>query len=484
MLSSRSNALARAAGAAALALFALLAAASPSLAAASSSLSTAASAAHTPSTAAHASSTPPLGGINIVDLRRGSTPAEADRAISLARSMHAKIVRTEVPWAVFEPNGPGQIDPGAQAFTDQLMSDAAAAGIRVIATVDFSPCWASGAPANLLASCSPGQSSAANGWPPADPATYAHFVAYLAQRYGSELTAIEVWNEPDQSNEAYFGGPNKAERYAVLLRAAYPAIKAANPAVKVLAGSFVGPNGNFLRALYAAGIKGYYDGLAVHFYTLTLGALRAIHEVQLANGDATPLWLSEFGWTSCWPGQKIEQEQGCVTPAVQAQNLTNMFRSLASTSYVAAELVYKLQDSTNEDFGALTSAGARKPAFNALSAAFASPFGRVTPMTLKLSRSRSGRIIANVAGPVGDYIQLEAFKGRALRYHALFELDRFNRFTLTLPRALGSKGLRIRVYQLWTGPSKATQKSIWRRHRSRARLRAAAPHVWVLFGAA
>ena len=69
----------------------------------------------------------------------------------------------------------------------------------------------------------------------------------------------------------------------------------------MLAGSLVGSNGLFLRALYAAGIKGYYDGLSVHFYNLTLASLRAIHEMQLANGDSKPLWLDEFGWSSCWP---------------------------------------------------------------------------------------------------------------------------------------------------------------------------------------
>ena len=129
----------------------------------------------------------------------------------------------------------------------------------------------------------------------------ATFVAYLAQRYGTRLAAIEVWNEPDQSNEAYFAGPEKPQRYAAVLRAAYPAIKQANPNVPVLAGSLVGANGVFLRALYAAGIKGYYDGLAVHYYTLTLASLRSIHEVQVANGDTKPLWLNEFGWSSCWP---------------------------------------------------------------------------------------------------------------------------------------------------------------------------------------
>src|SRR4029077_9963109 len=130
--------------------------------------------------------------------------------------------------------------------------------------------------------------------------------------------------EPDQANEAYFAGPHKAARYAAVLRAAYPAIKQVSPGLTVVAGSLVGSNGVFLRALYAAGIKGFYDGLSVHFYNLTLASLRSIHEVQLANGDATPLWLDEFGWSSCWPQRRSEQEQACVTAATQALNIANV----------------------------------------------------------------------------------------------------------------------------------------------------------------
>src|SRR6202043_1472005 len=135
-------------------------------------------------------------------------------------------------------------------FMDRLMSDAATAGIRVIMTVDGTPCWASSAPAPLLSTCDTGGASEANSWPPKSSAAYAAFVAYLAGRYGTRLAAIEVWNEPDHTNERYFGGPEKASRYAALLRAAYPAVKHANAKVSVLAGSLVGSNGVFLRALY------------------------------------------------------------------------------------------------------------------------------------------------------------------------------------------------------------------------------------------
>jgi hypothetical protein len=407
---------------------------------------------------AHLSSTPPLGGVNVVGI--GPNPLrEADRAIAQAQALHAAVVRTAVPWSVMEPTGPDQPNKSALAFADRLVSDAAADGIRVIMLVDSTPCWASSAPAPLLQGCVSGRSSKANAWPPTSPGTYAAFVAFLARRYGTSLAAIEVWNEPDQANEDYFAGPEKPQRYVAVLRAAYPAIKQASPNVQVLAGSLVGANGVFLRDLYAAGIKGYYDGLAVHYYTLTLASLRSIREVQTANGDTKPLWLTEFGWSSCWPRYRIQQEQACVTPQTQALNVTNTFRSLARTPYIAAEVLYQLQGSTSEDFGVLNANGTHKSAFGALSRALVSPLGPVSPVTLGLRRNH-GRVIASGSGPVGDYMELEAFKGNTLRYHALFVLNRFNRYSIGLPSALGASGLSVRVYQYWAGLAKAAQRSI------------------------
>jgi hypothetical protein len=407
---------------------------------------------------AHASSTAPLGGANILGV--GAEPLrEADHAIAQATTLHATVVRTAIPWSALEPQGPNQIEPRALAFADRLFADATARGIRVIAFVDSTPCWASSAPASLLSGCTPGGSSKANAWPPTNPSTYAAFVAYLAQRYGTSLAAIEIWNEPDQANQLYFAGPNKPQRYAAILRAAYPAIKQANPNVPVIAGSLVGYNGAFLRALYAAGIKGYYDGMAVHFYSLTLASLRQFREAQLANGDTKPLWLDEFGWSSCWPRYWIQQEQACVTPQVQATNIASLCRSLARTPYIAADVLYQLQGSSAEDFGVLNEWGARKPAFAAFARVLASPFGAPSPVTLSLRR-QSSHVVASGSGPVGDYMKLEAFQGSVLRFRALFTLDRFNQYSIVLPSVLGTSGLRVRVYQEWMGPGRDAQKSI------------------------
>jgi hypothetical protein len=410
--------------------------------------------------AARGATAAPLGGINIVGLGRDVTTTQIDSAVSAAATLHAQVVRTDVPWSALEAKAPGVIEPRELALLDRLVNDAAAAGIKVIMTAESTPCWDSSAPATLLRSCTPGDLGPANTWPPREAAAFGKFVALLAQRYGPKLAAIEIWNEPDQANQQYLGGPNKAQAYAAILRAAYPAIKQVDPALPVLAGAFVGSNGAFLRALYAAGIKGYYDGLAVHFYTLTLGALRAIHEVQLANGDRTPLWLDEFGWSSCWPAQRTQQEQGCVTPRVQGINLTNLFRSIARTPYLAAAVVYKLQSNVREDFGVLSAKAARKPAFTALARVLAAPLaGRPTRVALRL-RARGGRVLASGEGPVGDYMSLEAFQGHTLRYRVLFTLNRFNRYSLALPAVLGTHGLTVRVFQYWQGVHSAAVRTI------------------------
>jgi hypothetical protein len=399
------------------------------------------------------------GGVNILGVSNFTQAAAVDRAVAQAHTLHSALIRTVVAWSALEPSGPEKIDASTLAVVDRLVTDASAAGIRVIMSVDSTPCWASSAPSALLAACEPGRETEANSWPPSNPAYYGTFAAYLAKRYGTQLAAIEVWNEPDQANEDYLAGPSKPQRYADLLRAAYPAIKAVNPSIPVLAGSLVGSNGVFLRALYAAGIKGYYDGLAVHYYNLTLGSLRSIHEVQLANGDTTPLWLDEFGWSSCWPAQSIEQEQACVTPQIQASNLANTYRALVHTPWVAAAVMYKLTDSPSEAFGLTNASGARKPSFAAFANALASPFAKISPIVVKLRRGGS-HVIASGSAPVGDFMGLEAFKGKLLRYRAIFKLNRFNRYSLVLPSALGTSGLRVRVFQYWSGLARAVQKRI------------------------
>ena len=203
----------------------------------------------------------------------------------------------------------------------------------------------------------------------------------------------------------------------------------------MLGGSLVGSNGVFLRALYAAGIKGFYDGLSVHFYNLTLASLRSIHEVQLANGDTKPLWLDEFGWSSCWPRERSSRNRRCVTPQVQAANLTNTFRALARTPYVAAAVALQAAGLAQRKTSACSPRAERASrSFAALAECSPRRSAAPSPVTLQPAAARQSACVASGSGPVGDFMQLEAFQGGALRYRALFTLDRFNRYSLALPR--------------------------------------------------
>ena len=71
---------------------------------------------------------------------------------------------------------------------------------------------------------------------PADNAQYAEFVSMVATRYKGKVSAYEVWNEPNGKSS---GSPTPdAAQYTALLKAAYVAIKAADPnAIVVAAGS-------------------------------------------------------------------------------------------------------------------------------------------------------------------------------------------------------------------------------------------------------
>ncbi len=228
----------------------------------------------------------------------------------------------------------------------------------------------------------------------------------------------------------------------------------------VLGGSLVGSNGVFLRALYAAGIKGYYDGLAVHFYTLVLGSLRYLHEVQLQNGDPTPLWLDEFGWSSCWPRQRIQQEQACVTPAGAGhQHRQRLSRARHEPLGSPPRCCTTLQGSRSEDFGVLSETGARKPSFAALRSVFVSPFGALSPVTAHLSHAVVG-VLASGSGPVGDYMQLEAFQRWTCCATARCSRWTASTATRLCCRACSVRHLRVSVFQYWLGTARAASASI------------------------
>ncbi len=401
----------------------------------------------------------PLTGVQVTPIYAGVSTATVRRQLDQAKGTGASTVRTDILWSELEPDGAGRHDAAYLKAMDTFFGLARQRRLRVVATVLRSPCWASFAPDSERGNCGEkNRTENVSRYPPRDAADYGAVVKFVAARYRNALYAVEVWNEPDHSNEAYFAGPEKPKRYAAILKAAFAAVDEVSPQTLVLGGSIVGANGRFLEALYREGIKGHYDALSVHYYDLVLASVRSIRAVQARNGDTKPLWIGEFGWTDCFPRLKRQGGHDCVSSRIQAQSIRDVLAAIRRTSYIKGAVVYNLLDDKQYDFGLIDERGRLKSAYAALKHVV-----RRTPapraVRLKVRRTR-GRVVASGSGPAGDAYELDVFKDGYLRYRRVFRLRRDLSYSYGIPRSLGTRGLQVQVYQYWLGARKGTARRL------------------------
>jgi hypothetical protein len=225
-------------------------------------------------------------------------------SLRYAREMGAPVIVEFFPWAYLEPDE----DRYQWYQADRIVQQARNQGLRIIARMGLVPGWARPRETtlNYLA-------------PEAFP-DFAEFVAVFADRYAGSIDHLILWNEPNLAFEWGYQ-PVDPVMYVDLLREVYPAAKAANPDVTILAGALAptleppgSPHGLddrvYLEAMYDAGAAPYFDALAVHSYGLTephdaepgpdqlnfrrVELLRAIME---HNGDGHKrVTITESGW--------------------------------------------------------------------------------------------------------------------------------------------------------------------------------------------
>lgn len=324
--------------------------------------------------AASASAALPLRGVQLHSMWWDSTNADMDRELDLAAQANSNVVRVDVGWGNLEESGKGQFTQWYVDKLDRFMAGAQARGMKVIATLWATPCWASSAPDTLRQGCADNSwwGRGVQAYPPTNPQDYADIARWMTARYGAKLAALEVWNEPNLANRSFWNSANPAADYARLLRAAYPAAKAGNPDVPVIGGSLSGSDRSFLSQLYANGVKGYEDGLSVHPYADPgFNQLNNLHSDMTAAGDNTPVWVTEFGWPTG------SDPQWHVTEAEQATDVTQGFADLGNRPWVQGASLYNLRDkgtdatSMEDNFGVLRRDYTPKPAYAALTAALA-----------------------------------------------------------------------------------------------------------------
>ncbi|MEI7769891.1 MAG: cellulase family glycosylhydrolase [Chloroflexales bacterium] len=265
----------------------------------------------------------------IFGVETGLSAISDSQVTAQAQSLGATWLRLNgVMWSAVEPVR-GTYNWAALSQLDSDLQHAQAAGLTPVVIIRGTPTWASVTNSNCAA--------VQDQYFP----DYANFLAALAQRYRGQVSYWELGNEPDVDpslvpadspfgcwgdlNDQYYGG----ERYGRMLRAVVPAMRAANPSMRIVIGGLlldhpapaelgVGDPGMFLDGILRSGAADSFDILAYHSYPSyiqqpnydhdlnagnswsrsggwTLGKAKYLRDVMARYGVNKPLWLNETG---------------------------------------------------------------------------------------------------------------------------------------------------------------------------------------------
>ncbi len=178
------------------------------------------------------------------------------QAIAGTQDAGFRWLRQQVRWCDVQPD---KTKPPDWTELDRMASDAAAGGMDVLFSVVCAPSWA----------------AVANGEFPQNPADAAAFFSAMASKFKGRVEAYEVWNEENFAREVGPGNIN-AGSFVELLRAVYPAIKAADPSAIVVSGAPTptgvnDPNIAMDDLTYLSNMYAYQNGVVKQFFDV-LGA--------------------------------------------------------------------------------------------------------------------------------------------------------------------------------------------------------------------
>jgi hypothetical protein len=296
----------------------------------------------------------------------GLSVDEIGRAVTGMRADGVKDIRVMIPWAGVQQTA----STYDWSMVDPMVDDAVAQGMSVLATLNSTPAWA----------VPPGEPAIRGR--PASAESFGSFAAAVAQHFKGRVAAYEIWNEPNAAG-FYAPTPDPAQ-FVDLLKAAYPAVKQADPSAVVVTGG-LGPiidfapiamdAVKFVRAMYAAGAKPYFDAIGYHPYQYTMkfseggyhpdspiSQLMAIRALMLANGDGgKKVWATEYGEPSSVAGE-----------ADQAEYLDDMLGKWRLLPYAGPVYVYTMRDRdsasplADDTLGMYRSDGTAKPALRVI----------------------------------------------------------------------------------------------------------------------
>ena len=296
-----------------------------------------------------------------------------------------KWVRIDQAWAQLQPNGPDSYDTNwGVPRLDLRIREATEHGMKVMLMLYWAPEWSSG--------------TSAKSGRPSNPQDFANAAAWVAKRYDGSLDpklkidAFEIMNEPDLP--AFWDQEPAAtlvSDIAAIVKVAGPAVRAANPNVTIVAPATSSVDTPWYTEFYETpGIIGTFDVLGIHPYNSPGDAPPdafdpnwAIYYLQnLENlvalmdevGDPSPIWATEYGWTSHdnsgYPDGVPGYARG-VTEEQQAENLVWALQEMRDISpRIQGAFWYNTWNNNSgnpmqDNFGVLNVDLSHKPSYDA-----------------------------------------------------------------------------------------------------------------------
>ena len=207
----------------------------------------------------------------------------ADRDLRLIDEAGFTWVKQICGWRDIEGAGKNQFD---WERPDRIIQQVEAHGLNLIARIDNQPAWAGGGFPGIGA--------------PDNLQDYADFVYAFASRYKGRVRAYQIWNEPNLAREWGEKAPDPAG-YTAMLKAAYGAVKRADPQAMVISAGMAPtsrsdhvamPDVDFIRGMYQAGAKPFFDVLGAHGAGFKVppetDPAQVANDPALYNGDPSP----------------------------------------------------------------------------------------------------------------------------------------------------------------------------------------------------
>ncbi len=342
-------------------------------------------------------------------MRLRSFFAMSAAATSLALASHAARARDCATWS---GNGPGvyNLQNGLTETYAQHVDQAGLGGLRLGFRIDTQTTWDQAlfdqydaylAVARehgfdvmgivLYESTTEGQASWNSGYDSTGMSPYVQLFVDTAKtlfaRYGDQIKNWEIWNEPNAwTNSSYATDPTNAGGtyilplvYSKMLAEVFVQAQSVitSKGLHLVAGGLFAhdiggsfsPATDYATQVYQQGPWDWmqanygrrypWDAFGYHIYIDQGGAtssahiqqyLNAIRTLQTQQNDASPLWITEFGW----------QSPSAVSDAQQAANIDTALTLFEARSDVGRTFVFKVDD--YDDWGIFDTSWSAKPA--------------------------------------------------------------------------------------------------------------------------